>query len=508
MYYVQRMISTNTIRINYFATFICIILSNQISCLRVTGTWNVKTSPVQVFTKFGFQQSNPLDKPNTRGFVYGNVTIFDDNLSSLNDRAILIIVPETKISDFLPAIADKNSLYCSQIMEEISKFAFDSRCLNKGPRSDIYRYVPCPKGRICSDEDNPTKVLPNSQFTLRVEEPVTPQYWYVLGVGCNLNANCDWVRSNLTIPLTYNIKLTNGNPALKGSNPFRLEFSYEEQDIETIYFIALVAYIVLYVIHLRSKESAQKMGRCTHYYLLLNYTITAHLISFFFSTVNVCSLAWSGNKLGLAVFLSRLGELISIDVLCLFMVSFAGEWRKKPGSNKGLSRYNNMIWGTLTMFHIWMYILKYAFVDEEFNKNGDFSTYPDCLMVLIRCVYAVWFLYEIREYINLVDNINKASFLAHFGAATLVWFVYYPIFGVFSIYISEFWRLKITLGIVTFANFVTTVCLVNFFLPRSTYQKFLSNDNYLSFVNLKRLNSNDIEEVDHILLNENDEDSF
>lgn len=66
-------------------------------------------------------------------------------------------------------------------------------------------------------------------MTLRIEEPYTPEYWYVLLVGCNLDANCSWIPSAGDISVNYDIWLTNGSPLLQYLNPFTHQFSFDEQ---------------------------------------------------------------------------------------------------------------------------------------------------------------------------------------------------------------------------------------------------------------------------------------
>lgn len=39
------------------------------------------------------------------------------------------------------------------------------------------RWVPCPEGELCVDEENPAGPIPGHQFTFRLDEPYVPEYW-------------------------------------------------------------------------------------------------------------------------------------------------------------------------------------------------------------------------------------------------------------------------------------------------------------------------------------------
>ena len=61
------------------------------------------------------------------------------------------------------------------MFNKISTVAYDSTCLNDGEQ-DFIRRVPCEKGGLCPDEDNPNNVLPKSQLTYRIQDLVQSRY--------------------------------------------------------------------------------------------------------------------------------------------------------------------------------------------------------------------------------------------------------------------------------------------------------------------------------------------
>ena len=65
---------------------------------------------------------------------------------------------------------------CEKMFNKISTVAYDSTCLNDGEQ-DFIRRVPCDKGELCPDEDNPNNVLPKAQLTYRIQDLVQSRYY-------------------------------------------------------------------------------------------------------------------------------------------------------------------------------------------------------------------------------------------------------------------------------------------------------------------------------------------
>ncbi|MFH4981224.1 hypothetical protein AB6A40_007933 [Gnathostoma spinigerum] len=73
-----------------------------VSTLRVTGVWEARNSRFSIIAKFGFQETDELDKEHSRGFIFGNLTAETMQTidADVSGRAILIVVPQTQISSF------------------------------------------------------------------------------------------------------------------------------------------------------------------------------------------------------------------------------------------------------------------------------------------------------------------------------------------------------------------------------------------------------------------------
>lgn len=58
----------------------------------------------------------------------------------------------------------------------------------------------------------------------------------------------------------------------------------------------------------------------------------------------------------------------------------------------------------------------------------------------------LWFLWELRNTMKYEHSTRKLDFLLHFGASSLVWFIYLPIIAIVASQVSPMWRYKLLLG--------------------------------------------------------------
>ncbi|KAK6044042.1 hypothetical protein COOONC_18453 [Cooperia oncophora] len=149
-------------------------------------------------------------------------------------------------------------MYCGTMMQNLSKVGFDLRCFSSGHRGDIFRRIPCPKGQLCREEDDPRVVVPKCQLTMQIEEPSTAEYWYVVLIACNLDSSCNWTQSSRGIVVEYDIWLTNGRPGSAAANPLTWQFSFDEQDTLELYMVTLVMYLILSMIMSRGTQLTKR----------------------------------------------------------------------------------------------------------------------------------------------------------------------------------------------------------------------------------------------------------
>jgi hypothetical protein len=61
---------------------------------------------------------------------------------------------------------------CEKMFRKISTAAYDPNCFDEG-EEDFLRTVPCPKGQLCPEEDNPSHVVKGYQLTYRIQDIAT-----------------------------------------------------------------------------------------------------------------------------------------------------------------------------------------------------------------------------------------------------------------------------------------------------------------------------------------------
>uniref|UniRef100_A0A1I7ZVI5 GpcrRhopsn4 domain-containing protein n=1 Tax=Steinernema glaseri TaxID=37863 RepID=A0A1I7ZVI5_9BILA len=463
-----------------FHLILLVVILNGVTSLRIRGEWTPSKERIKVVTKFGFQQLDPFDKLNSRGFVFGNVTARShhksttDNSTSTLDRATFILVPETQISSLY-----SDSFYaqsCSTMLQNVTDHAFDATCFPKGT-ADVMRWVPCPAGMLCEDEDDATKVVPGHQMTMRVEEPTMPEYWFVVMVACTLNDQCNWTNSQFTDTISYDLWLTNGNPVTEGAyDQFTKQFSFDEQNLAEIYFVALMLYIILVIFQVKA-VALIRQSVVPARIRLLSWIIALKTVGLTLQSLNLLVFSWDGVGVSFAKFSGEVLRVIAICLLCLLLILLARGWSLSDYDSSACNKPTLIFWGILTGVQVvvftYNFIYAHSIVEEEIDI---FRSWPGYVVLVTRIIQAMWFLSSVRLSINRELNEERAVFLAHFGAASLVWFVYLSALGVIASFISLLWRFKIILGIRTFANFAVIACLVHLFWPSSTNRRFFLSD--------------------------------
>lgn len=141
-------------------------------CLHLRGTFRTG----QFFTflaKFGFKKTDRHDHENTLGYIYGNVTAPAN--AGVTHRGTLVVADR---DHFLAFYGNRTQSYpdggtaasvCELMFAGINRVAFDSSC-NPNGTQDFLRNIPCAAGKLCEDEDKPSRVVAGNQFTYTVRD--------------------------------------------------------------------------------------------------------------------------------------------------------------------------------------------------------------------------------------------------------------------------------------------------------------------------------------------------
>lgn len=163
----MKFVPCSLLLIAYLEVFIVIVTG-----VHIKGTWNTREY-YRFLAKFGIQKTDTKDKGNTEGFIYGNITT--KNLKDVQHPLTFVFVDSEYFLEYHGNSTSKLAGSCNAMFRKIDQIAYDYPCKQHG-KEDFLRKIPCPKGKICPDEDEPKNVLPGYQFTYRVQDLKNPRY--------------------------------------------------------------------------------------------------------------------------------------------------------------------------------------------------------------------------------------------------------------------------------------------------------------------------------------------
>lgn len=94
-------------------------------------------------------------------------------------------------------------------------------------------------------------------------------------------------------------------------------------------------------------------------------------------------------------------------------------------------------------------------------------------MKLIEFDFNSRFLYELRTTMKYEHSTKKLDFLLHFGASSLVWFIYLPIIALISMKVSVFWRYKLLLSVTNSVDCLAYCFMMGLLWPNRSGQYLL-----------------------------------
>lgn len=153
----------------YRKSLLFIFLITFITCFCNTNSAHLKgtfksNEFFKFLVKFGFQKTDTHQKELSNGYIFGNIT-------SRQKFSVPITFAVLDKSYFLQyyqnrGMHDKREA-CRRMFSRLKDKAFDYKCAQHG--NDFLRRVPCPKNKLCVDEDVPLNVVKDYQFTYVIE---------------------------------------------------------------------------------------------------------------------------------------------------------------------------------------------------------------------------------------------------------------------------------------------------------------------------------------------------
>lgn len=156
-----------------FSALRCLIFVNMIALLNAThlvGTFRTNDF-FKIIAKFGFQKTERHSQRDSYGYIYGNIT-------SKQQFPVPVTFAVLDKFNFLPYYGNRTvhnrDLACQRMFSMVDQFAYDRKC-HVDNTDDFLRRIPCKRGDLCSDENQPMNVIAGNQLTYMISDLNQPR---------------------------------------------------------------------------------------------------------------------------------------------------------------------------------------------------------------------------------------------------------------------------------------------------------------------------------------------
>lgn len=151
--------------------FKSILLIKNCNCMHIIGDYNTDEF-FKFLVKFGFQKNERHSQKDSYGYIYGNIT---SNNSFYEIPITLAVLDKYSFLEFYGNRSNYDrDIACQKMFSRLQNFAYDQDC-NKHAKTDYLRRIPCNKNELCIDEDTPSNVIKNNQFTFVLNNLMQPR---------------------------------------------------------------------------------------------------------------------------------------------------------------------------------------------------------------------------------------------------------------------------------------------------------------------------------------------
>ncbi|XP_043257204.1 transmembrane protein 145 [Colletes gigas] len=433
----------------------------HVETTHISGTFNTREF-FRFLIKFGFQKTDRHRQKDSYGYIFGNVT----SKSNFSAPITLAVLDRGDFVEYYGNRTLKNkSTACTLMFNTLNQSSYDVHCNKEG--QDFLRRVPCPKGKLCPDEDSIWNIVKGHQFTYVIQDFWQPRFWYMSLVACYRNTTtCQWEYYEKHDELEYDIWLINGNPNTTGLSSLTYQFSYDRQNTTGLYLLVFICYIILVPLQLYAvRLQKHPVTRLFTASLLLEFIavclILIHVLKFALDGVGYEQLEVAGD----------IFDILSRTLFMLLLLLLAKGWAvtRMELTWKPLVF---AIWLCYGVVHILLYVWNMTEVDI-IEDIDEYQTWPGWFILLFRSTIMIWFLCELRNTMTYEHNTQKLNFLLHFGASSLVWFIYLPIIALIALQVSALWRFKLLLGITYSFDCFAYYVMAHLLWPTRSEQYFL-----------------------------------
>uniref|UniRef100_A0A7G3AL11 GPR180/TMEM145 transmembrane domain-containing protein n=2 Tax=Lutzomyia longipalpis TaxID=7200 RepID=A0A7G3AL11_LUTLO len=453
----------------------------------LTGTFDPSKDFFKFLIKFGFQKTERHSQRDSYGYIYGNITAKDSYFPV--NLTLAVLDKYTFLDGFYGnrTLQDREAA-CQRMFGTLDRIAYNAQC-NPHAKVDYLRQIPCRRGQLCWDEDSPSNVVSGSQFTYVISDLMQPRFWYVSLVACYRNTTtCRWHhydprKFDHAPEISYDIRLVNGNPNQSAYIPLTLHFSFDRQNTLEMYLSFFVVYLVLVPMQVHAmRRQNHPVTRLFTASLFLEFIslclILVHMIRFAMNGVGNENFATAGEIL----------DIFSRTLFMLILLLLAKGWAV---TRQQISRTGWIILMTIWIPYCALNVMLYVWNRTEVDIISDideYQTWPGWIVLVCRSCIMLWFLWELRSTMRYEHSTKKLDFLLHFGASSLVWFIYLPVVALVALQVSPLWRYKLLLGITNSADCLAFCVMTGLLWPNRAGQYLLLAGNFSGMDELDEFN--------------------
>lgn len=157
--------------INIIFYIVLIIIIQTTNSTHIRGTYKLDEF-FKFLIKFGFQKTDKHSEKDSFGYIFGNITSKDN----FDVPLTFAVLDKYGFLEYYGnrTVANRDRA-CQNMFEKLQISAYDNTC-NLHGKGDYLRKIPCRKNALCEDEDTPSNVISNSQFTYVISDLMQPRY--------------------------------------------------------------------------------------------------------------------------------------------------------------------------------------------------------------------------------------------------------------------------------------------------------------------------------------------
>lgn len=316
-------------------------------------------------------------------------------------------------------------------------------------------------------------------FKWRINHATRTHGWFVVVADCALEQ--------------YNTRVSPMDYTLKLINPGNTHLPADEYGLPKMYLLVTI-FMTIYAVSLGYKMYKQHKTQKTIHLIvfLICFCFALQYTSVVYELIHLYVYKYNGKGVYYCDFFSEIFEGLSQTLIALILICLASGWtlvdfendKSKANSigfllrnpSRLLEGFNIVILfiGCFVIINFVLQILNKGY-DDDFQKFHDFESPPGKILVLMRFVLGLLFVYSFHVTIKFQENRGGEKLLAFLKRLRLLgglWFLCFPLLVFVASFFAHYHRHRVvSTGMLTLQNSILCVLGYQFISDSSTYFK-------------------------------------